>query len=266
MLAIGEILLLHALEGSESVVKKIVAKFGWRSNTPLQDPSTTVEETTTTAVPIYFDEKLVIVNKNNDPIIQDMIDKNTYDLSDIDVMTEAVYKKRVNLLFRIRRMTKSGTHDSDPWNFVDVAMNKVPGGCRLSKVGVLYFYRRHEEFPDVDSSFQTFLDHGLKWSAVHDPETESTTRSNDDRSNGDVQERFTKKAHEEKQRMDAYASVIDMCHLTSKLYEEFHESNKIKKDKVQLEKLKVQIEIAKTLGDQDRLRHLALELQRLYDE
>jgi hypothetical protein len=74
MLAIEEILLLHPLEGSESVVKKIVAKFGWRSNTPLQDPSTTVEETTTTAVPIYFDEKLVIVNKNNDPIIQDMID------------------------------------------------------------------------------------------------------------------------------------------------------------------------------------------------
>jgi Tfp pilus assembly protein PilF len=66
--------------------------------------------------------------------------------------------------------------------------------------------------------------------------------------------------------MDAYASVIDMCQLTSKLYKEFHESNKIKKDKVQLEKLKVQIELAKTLGDQDRLRHLALELQRLYEQ
>jgi hypothetical protein len=271
MLAIGEILLLHALEGSESVVKKIVAKFGWQSNTPLQDPLTTVEETTTTAVPIYFDEKLVIVNNNNDPIIQDMIDENTYDLSDINVMTKGVYKKRVNLLFHIRRkmkenITKLGTHDSDPWNFVDVAMNKVPGGRRLSKVGVLYFYRRCEEFPDVDSSFQTFLDHGLKGLTVHDPETELTARSNDDRSNGDVQERFTKKAREEKQQMDAYALVIDMCQLTSKLNEEFHESNKRKKDKVQLEKRKVQIELAKTLGDQDRLRHLALELQRLYEK
>jgi hypothetical protein len=114
MLAIGEVLLLHALEGSESVVKKIVAKFGWRSNTPLLDPSTTVEETTTTAVPIYFDKKLVIVNNNSDPIIQDMNDKNAYDLSDIGVMTKAVYQKRVNLLFRIRckmkdNMTKLGT-------------------------------------------------------------------------------------------------------------------------------------------------------------
>jgi hypothetical protein len=103
--------------------------------------------------------KLAIVNNNNDPIIQDMIDENTYDLSDIDVMTEAVYQKWVNLLFRIRRKMKenitiSGTHDSDPWNFIDVAMNKVPGGRPLSKVGVVYFYRRCEEFPDVDSSFQ----------------------------------------------------------------------------------------------------------------
>lgn len=270
MRAIGEILLLHALEGSESVVRKIVAKFGWRSNIPPLDPVATMEETNTATVPFYFDEKLVIVNHQNDPILQDMIDEKTIDLSDVDVMTEAVYQKRVNLLFRIRRqmkdnMTKSGTHDSDPWNFIDVAMNKVPGGRRLSKVGVLYFYRRCEEFPDVDASFQTFLDDGLKGSTVDDPETESTTRSNDFRGHEEVQERFTKKAREEKQRMDAYASVIDMCKLTSKLYEEFHESNKIKKDKVQLEKLKVQIELAKTLGDQDRLRHLALELQKLYE-
>ena len=54
-----------------------------------------------------------------------------------------------------------------------------------------------------------------------------------------------------------------MCQLSTKLYEEFHESNKIKKVKVDLEKLKVQVELAKTLGDQDRLRELALEIKKL---
>jgi hypothetical protein len=114
---------------------------------------------------LYFDEKIIIVNKANDPIIQDLVDEKAHDLSDVDVMTPVVYKKRINLLFRIRRqmkdnMTVSGTHDSEPWNFIDIAMNKIPGGRRLSKVGILYFYRRCEEFPDVDAAFQSQGIHG----------------------------------------------------------------------------------------------------------
>ena len=38
--------------------------------------------------PLYFDEKLIVVNKANDPIIRDLIDENTFDLSDMKLEME----------------------------------------------------------------------------------------------------------------------------------------------------------------------------------
>lgn len=100
-------------------------------------------------------------------------------------------------------------------------------------------------------------------STVMDPAAESS-KDKDRSSNTDTsEERHTKKAREDKHRMDAYASVTTMCEFTSKIYNEFHETNKIKKIKVELEKLKVQVEVAKTLGDQAQLRQLAEEIKKL---
>ena len=57
-------------------------------------------------------------------------------------------------------MTASGTHDSDPWSFVEAAMHaaKKPS---LTKLGVYYFYVQCEEHPDMDLQFQPFLDSTL---------------------------------------------------------------------------------------------------------
>jgi hypothetical protein len=51
-------------------------------------------------------------------------------------------------------MTASGTHDSDPWNFVEAAMKSFPGFTKLS---VYYFYLRCNERNDVDSHFCPFM-------------------------------------------------------------------------------------------------------------
>jgi hypothetical protein len=274
---LGEFLLLHASKGNEGVVKEILAKFGWRSLLPVpaQDPTSVLNNEKASAAdamaPLYFDEKLIVVNKANDPIIRDLIDENTFDLSDVDVMTPIVFKKRINLLFRIRRtmkdnMTVSGTHDSDPWNFVDIAMNKIPGGRRLPKVGVLYFYRRCEEFPDVDAAFQTFLDDSLKGSTIEV----------DHRSSTDSDERSSKKFKEEKDKKDAYSSITEMAHYSSQIYDELQRSNKkmehfeqtkvdFEKRKVEIEEMKLEMEMAKMLGDMDRIKELAAKIRKHND-
>jgi hypothetical protein len=216
-LAVGELLLAHATEGKEGIVREIISKFGWRSNNDKN-----------TEQPPYFDEKVVLVNNDNNPIIQCLIQENEYNLSDVDVMTPDVFKKRINLLFRTRRkmrdnMTLSGTHDSDPWNFIDHAMNKIPGGWQLPKVGVWYFYLRCEEFPDVDAAFQIFLDDGLKGSTT---DVISETGLMRRRESMDSDERSFKRAKDEKRRADAYSAVSSMNNFSSLIYDESQRSNR----------------------------------------
>lgn len=70
--------------------------------------------------------------------------------------TEA-FRKKILDLFRICRkmkenMTVSGTHDSNPWNFVECAMAGTRG---FTKVAVYYFYQRCEANSNIDSCFST---------------------------------------------------------------------------------------------------------------
>jgi hypothetical protein len=75
-------------------------------------------------------------------------------------------KKKVRSLFRIRQkmienMKQSGIHSSDPWLFVEAAMNHVKKEttcCGITKSAAFYFYVRCEEHGDLDSKFQPFLD------------------------------------------------------------------------------------------------------------
>ena len=88
-------------------------------------------------------------------------------------------------LFHIRRimkekMTASGTHDSDPWNFAKTAMN-AGKNTGLTKLGVYYIYVRCNKHPDLDSQFQPFLEPMLLGDAVmlisgdnHDAENEDS--------------------------------------------------------------------------------------------
>ena len=60
-------------------------------------------------------------------------------------------------------MTKSGTHDSDPYNFVEVAMRGFTG---LTPISVFYFYKWCDEHPDIDSVFQPFINDDLKGNSI----------------------------------------------------------------------------------------------------
>ena len=58
---------------------------------------------------------------------------------------------------------KSGTHDSEPYNFVEVAMRGFTG---LTPISVFYFYKQWDEHPDIDSVFQPFMIDALKGNSI----------------------------------------------------------------------------------------------------
>ena len=58
---------------------------------------------------------------------------------------------------------KSGTHHSDPYNFVEVAMRGFTG---LTPISVFYFYKQCDEHPDIDSVFQRFMNDDLKGNSI----------------------------------------------------------------------------------------------------
>ena len=55
-------------------------------------------------------------------------------------------------------MTKSGTHDNDPFTFVKVAMREFHGFTPIA----IYFFTRCEEHLDIDSVFQPPMDDRMK--------------------------------------------------------------------------------------------------------
>ena len=60
-------------------------------------------------------------------------------------------------------MTKSGIHDNDAFNFVQVAMREFHG---FTPIAVYYFYTRCEEHSDNDSIFQLTMDESLKGNSI----------------------------------------------------------------------------------------------------
>ena len=58
---------------------------------------------------------------------------------------------------------KSRTHDSDPYNFMEVAMRGFTG---LTPIPVFYFYKQCDEHPDIDSVFYPFMNDDLKGNSI----------------------------------------------------------------------------------------------------
>jgi hypothetical protein len=50
-------------------------------------------------------------------------------------------------------MTVSGTHDNEPWNFVESTMTKLPG---FTKISVYYFFKRCEVCDGIDQRSSHF--------------------------------------------------------------------------------------------------------------
>ena len=76
-------------------------------------------------------------------------------LAQFEQMEMNAFRKKCPDLFKVwsivkENMMKSGTHDSDPYNFVEVAMRGFMG---LTPILVFYFYKRCDGHPDIDSAF-----------------------------------------------------------------------------------------------------------------
>ena len=91
----------------------------------------------------------------NDPVLANLDTNEEVDLAQFEQMEMNAFQKKCLDLFKVRsvmkeNMTKSGTHDSDPYNFVKVAMRGFTG---LTPISVFYFYKWCDEHPDIDLVF-----------------------------------------------------------------------------------------------------------------
>ncbi|KAI2489793.1 hypothetical protein MHU86_24787 [Fragilaria crotonensis] len=178
--------------------------------------------------------------------------------------TEA-FRKKILDLFRIRRkmkenMTVSGTHDSDPWNFVECAMAGTQG---FTKVAVYYFYQRCEANSDIDSCFQPFLDTSIRGDTV------SLLGDNDDEDmNGSSsKKRAAPQDEHEQQVTDSILQNVlaqgnrILKHLAGAAQECKVVASNLKKKT----KFLARLEVAKALGDREELKKLMDEARAMDD-
>ena len=194
----------------------------------------------------------------NDVYLYDLsLDREINLLLCVDQFDTEAFRKKIMDLFKIRQkmkenMTVSGTHDSDPWNFVECAMSGTSG---FMKVAVYYFFQRCETNSDVDSFFQPFLDPFMRGDTVSLLDDDECTenfvtpsskkrakRENELKSNAMLQRVFEQGGTILKHLADAAeeckAAALDLRKKTS-----FH----------------ARLEVAKALADQEELQKLMEE-------
>ena len=157
-------------------------------------------------------------------------------------------------------MTKSGTHDSDPYNFVEVAMRGFTG---LTPISVLYFYKRCDEHPDIDSVFQPFMNDDLKGNSItlgtcdDDGTSPSTIGSTSKTVLFDQMDMMVKQG----------SQLFDL--LKTSVEEQKLERLDRKQERLDCDKrstINSQIEIAKALGDREELQRLSKQLKESLQE
>lgn len=153
-----------------------------------------------------------MVIKEDDPRAEVLKD---LDLDEFDVMTADSIKKKINTLFKVRRevqknMTVSGEHDSDSFNFMDVAMKNVGAGQSLTKLGCYYFFKRCDENKEVDEKFVVGVEPGIKGNSddisiitSEDPTTLSS------------------------QKKRAYSAIAELNDVAKTIAEQMKESNRL---------------------------------------
>ena len=96
------------------------------------------------------DEFATLIVSYEDPVLADLDINEEVDLAQFEKMETNAFRKKCLVLFNVQsimkeNMTKSGTHDSEPYNFVEVAMRSFTG---LTPISVFYFFKRCDEHPE----------------------------------------------------------------------------------------------------------------------
>ena len=157
-------------------------------------------------------------------------------------------------------MTKSGTHDSDPYNFVEVAMRGFMG---LTPISVFYFYKWCDEHPDIDSVFQPFMNDALKGNSIT-----LGTCDDDDMSPSTLASISKTVLFDQMDMMVQQGNQLFQLLKTS-VEEQKLEQLDQKQEWMDCDKrstINSQIEIAKALGDHEELQCLSNELKESQKE
>ena len=90
------------------------------------------------------DEFATLIVSYKDPVRADLDTNDEVNLAQFEQMETNAFQKKCLDLFKVwsimkENMTKSGTHDSDPYNFVEVAMRGFTG---LTLISVFCFYEQ----------------------------------------------------------------------------------------------------------------------------
>ena len=101
------------------------------------------------------DDFTTLIVTYDDPVLAELETNEEVNLAQFEQMEMNAFRKKCPDLFKVwsivkENMMKSGTHDSDPYNFVEVAMR---GYICLTPILVFYFYKRCDGHPDIDSVF-----------------------------------------------------------------------------------------------------------------
>ena len=179
-------------------------------------------------------------------------------LQQFDMMTASTIRKKVFHLLKVRKemqknMTQSREHNSNPYNFVEVAMKNV-GATGLTELGCYYFFKRCDDNPQVDVFFTDKLDDNLKGNT----DTMSMIDSKETRSS-------------EKKR--AYAAMADISKTAKSIADAMKETNRLAqetanemKEKNRLMKQSQLISLAQHLGKQEILEQMLLSFASSSDD
>ena len=114
------------------------------------------------------DDFATLIVSYGNPILAELVTNEEVDLAQFEHMEMNAFQKKCLDLFKVQsilkeNMMKSGTHDSDPYNFVEVAMRGFMG---LTPISVFYFYKWCDKHPDIDLVFQPFMNDTLKGNSI----------------------------------------------------------------------------------------------------
>ena len=114
------------------------------------------------------DEFATLIVSYEDPVLVDLDTNEEVDLAQFEQMETNAFQKKCLDLFKVwsimkENMTKSGTYDSDPYNFVEGSMRGFTG---LTMISVLFFYKQFDDHPDLDSVFPLFMNNDLKGNSI----------------------------------------------------------------------------------------------------
>ena len=206
------------------------------------------------------DEFTTLIVSFEDPVLADLDANEEVDLAQFEQMETNAFRKRCLDLFKVHsimkeNMMKSGTHDSDPYNFVEVAMRGFTG---LTPISVFYFYKWCDEHPDIDSVFQPFMNDNLKGNSIT-----LGTCDDDDTSPSTIGSTSKTVLFDQMDMMVKQGSqLLDL--LKTSVEEQKLERLDRKQERLDCDKrstINSQIKIAKALGDCDELQCLSTQLK-----